>query len=79
MTRKTRSGEPDKRHGGYRHGVPGGGAQARIAIDCTIDLKERWREASIRAGYHKTRGLVPFIIELVEAGIKARGLDKPEK
>ena len=74
MTRATKSGEPDKRTGGYRHGVPGGGAQTHVQIPCTIDLKERWRAASIRAGHHETRGLSPFIVEAVEAYIKARKL-----
>jgi len=77
MARKAKDpAAPPKPRGGYRHGVPGGGGQDRIAIDCTIDLKERWRDLSIKAGFHPTRGLVPFIIEMVEAGIKARKLEE---
>ena len=61
--------------GGYRHGVPGGGAQTHVQIPMTIDVKERWRAASIKAGHHETRGLAPFVIEAVEAYIKAKKLD----
>jgi len=75
MPRKAKADGPPKPRGGYRHGVPGGGGQDRIAIDCTIDLKERWRAASIRAGFHETRGLVPFIVAAVEAYIKAEKLE----
>lgn len=63
--------------GGYRHGVPGGGAQTWIQVPATVDLKERWRAASIKAGFHETRGLAPFIVEAVEEYINARKLEEP--
>lgn len=65
----------DSKHGGYRHGIPGG-APETIQLRPSIDTKERWRKASIRAGFHETRGLGPFIVEAVEAYIKAHGLEE---
>jgi hypothetical protein len=61
--------------GGYRHGVPGG-APETIQLRPTVDAKDRWRKASVRAGFHPTRGLGPFIVEAVEAYIKARKLEE---
>jgi hypothetical protein len=75
MPRKTKAGETDQRHGGYRHGVPGG-AKATIQLKCTPDLPERWRRAAVKAGFHTTRGLSPFVVEAVEAYIKARKLEE---
>jgi hypothetical protein len=62
--------------GGYRHGVPGGGAQTRIAIDCTLDVKERWQSAAVRDGFPPTRSLSTFVIRAVEAYIKAQKLEE---
>lgn len=75
MTRKTKSGAPDKRHGGYRHGIPGS-APAPVQVRLSIDTRDRWRSASIKAGFHETRGMSPFIVEAVEAYIKARKLEE---
>jgi hypothetical protein len=76
MTRKPKDpAATPKPRGGYRHGVPGGGGQDRIAIDCTIDLKQRWLAAAVRAGFPPRRSLAPFIIAAVEAYIKAEKLE----
>jgi hypothetical protein len=78
MTRKTKSGEPDQRHGGYRHGVPGGSlAKERVEVRVTPDVKERWRAAAERHGFTGERDFAAAVIEFVETGIKALGLEKP--
>lgn len=64
----------DQRHGGYRHGVPGK-APTTINMVSTIDRKERWKAAAARAGFSGDRGLTPFIVECVEAYIKAHKLE----
>ena len=75
MTRKTKSGEPDKRHGGYRHGVPGGdAAKVRVEARMEPDRRDRWVAAAARAGFG-SREMTAFLIECVEAYIVAKKLE----
>jgi hypothetical protein len=69
------SAPKSKGQGGYRHGIPGG-APETIQLRPSVDTKERWRAASVKAGFHPTRGLGPFIAEAVEAYIKAKRLEE---
>jgi len=65
MPRKPKDG----RHGGYRHGVPGGKV-ARVEARLEIDRKERWQAAAVRAGYTGPRDFAAWLVEMVEAGIR---------
>jgi hypothetical protein len=85
MTRKAKDGKLDKRHGGYRHGVPGGDA-AKVRVEARLepDRKERW-EAAAALWWASTGGaegdrriMTAFLVEAVEAYIQSMGTRKNE-
>lgn len=78
MTRITKSGRPDRRHGGYRRGVPGGAAQKeRVEVRVTPDVKQRWREAAARHGFQGERDFAAAIVEFIERGIRSIDAEHP--
>jgi hypothetical protein len=85
MARKAKAGEPDKRHGGYRHGVPGGDA-AKVRVEARLepDRKGRW-EAAAALWWATTGGaegdrriMTAFLVEAVEAYIQSMSARKNE-